>query len=164
MALSFSGNTANQGLIFTTLKPWSERHGAGQTVQAIIGDLRGQLSAIPEARIFPVNPPAIQGLGQFGGFQFELQDRKGNSGLDTLVQAMGGILKQANQTPGLQAVFSTYAANTPQLIVEVDRNQAKALNISLDDIFQYVTNGSGFAVCERFYSPESQLSRVRAGR
>jgi hydrophobic/amphiphilic exporter-1 (mainly G- bacteria), HAE1 family len=139
----FSGSTSNQGIIFTTLKAWDERHGEDQTVQAIIGKLRGKFFAIPEARIFPVNPPAIQGLGQFGGFQFQLQDRKGNSGLDALVQTMGGILKQANQTPGLQAVFSTFAANTPQLIVEVDRNRAKALDIPIDDIFSTLQTALG---------------------
>jgi len=139
----FSGNSSNQGIIFTTLKPWKERHREDQSVQAIIGQLRGKFFAIPEARIFPVNPPAIQGLGQFGGFQFQLQDRKGNSGLDGLVQTMGGILKQANQTPGLQAVFSTFAANTPQLIVEVDRNKAKALDIPIDDIFTTLQTALG---------------------
>ncbi|MEG4234562.1 efflux RND transporter permease subunit [Microcoleus sp. Pol11C3] len=139
----FSGSTSNQGIIFTTLKAWKERHGEDQTVQAIIGKLRGKFFAIPEARIFPVNPPAIQGLGQFGGFQFQLQDRKGNSGLDALVQTMGGILKQANQTPGLQAVFSTFAANTPQLIVEVDRNRAKALDIPINDVFSTLQTALG---------------------
>jgi len=139
----FSGSTSNQGIIFTTLKAWEVRHGEDQTVQAIIGKLRGKFFGIPEARIFPVNPPAIQGLGQFGGFQFQLQDRKGNSGLDALVQTMGGILKQANQTPGLQAVFSTFAANTPQLIVEVDRNRAKALDIPIDDVFSTLQTALG---------------------
>jgi HAE1 family hydrophobic/amphiphilic exporter-1 len=139
----FSGSTSNQGIIFTTLKAWEERHGKDQTVQAIIDKLRGKFFGIPEARIFPVNPPAIQGLGQFGGFQFQLQDRKGNSGLDGLVETMGGILKQANQTPGLQAVFSTFAANTPQLIVEVDRNRAKALDIPIDDVFSTLQTALG---------------------
>ncbi len=139
----FSGSTSNQGIIFTTLKAWEERHGKDQTVQAIIDKLRGKFFGIPEARIFPVNPPAIQGLGQFGGFQYQLQDRKGNSGLDGLVQTMGGILKQANQTPGLQAVFSTFAANTPQLIVEVDRNRAKALDIPIDDVFSTLQTALG---------------------
>jgi len=132
---SFSGNTANNGLIFTTLKPWEQRRREDQSAAAIIGKLRGVLSQIPEARIFPVNPPAIQGLGNFGGFQFQLQDRKGHENLDPLLQSLGQILKQANQTPGLQAVFSTFAANTPQLLIEVDRNKAKALGVSVDDIF-----------------------------
>ncbi|MEA5556384.1 efflux RND transporter permease subunit [Nodularia spumigena] len=140
---SFSGNTANNGIIFTTLKPWAERSRPDQAVQAIIGKLRGKLFAIPEARIFPVNPPPIQGLGNFGGFNFQLQDRRGNSGLDTLVQSMGQLLGRANQTPGLQAVFSTFAAETPQLLVEVDRNRAKALQVSIDDIFRTLQTALG---------------------
>ncbi|WP_414548159.1 efflux RND transporter permease subunit [Anabaena sp. CCY 0017] len=140
---SFSGNTANTGIIFTTLKPWAERSRPDQTVQAIIGNLRGKLFAIPEARIFPVNPPPIQGVGNFGGFNFQLQDRRGSSGLDSLVQSMGQMLGRANQTPGLQAVFSTFAAETPQLLVEVDRNRAKALQVSIDDIFRTLQTALG---------------------
>ncbi len=133
---SFSGNTANSALIFTTLKPWDERKRPDQAVQAIIGKLFGAFAAIPEARIFPVNPPAIQGLGSFGGFSFQLQDRRGNESLDPLLQSFGQILGQANQPgSGLSQVFSTFAANTPQLLVEVDRNQAKALQVDIDDIF-----------------------------
>ncbi|NDJ22373.1 efflux RND transporter permease subunit [Nostoc sp. B(2019)] len=131
----FSGNSANSGAIFTTLKPWGDRHEPGQSAQAIIGKLTGVLSAIPEARIFPVNPPSIQGLGSFGGFQFQLQDRRGNSGLDNLLQTMGQLLERGNQTPGLQAVFSTFSANTPQILIEVDRNKAKSLQVDVDDIF-----------------------------
>ncbi|WP_193196791.1 efflux RND transporter permease subunit [Nostoc sp. MG11] len=131
----FSGNSANSGAIFTTLKPWGDRHEPGQSAQAIIGKLTGVLSAIPEARIFPVNPPSIQGLGSFGGFQFQLQDRRGNSGLDNLLQTMGQLLERGNQTPGLQAVFSTFSANTPQILIEVDRNKAKSLQVDIDDIF-----------------------------
>ncbi|WP_066376815.1 efflux RND transporter permease subunit [Anabaena sp. CA = ATCC 33047] len=140
---SFSGSTANSGILFTTLKPWAERPRPDQSVQAIIGKLRGKLFAIPEARIFPVNPPGIQGLGNFGGFTFQLQDRRGNSGLENLVQTMGQLLGRANQTPGLQAVFSTFAANTPQLLVEVDRNKAKALQVSIDDIFSTLQTALG---------------------
>ncbi|MEH2113020.1 efflux RND transporter permease subunit [Nostoc sp.] len=139
----FSGSTANSGIIFTTLKPWDERSKPDQSVQAIIGKLQGKLLSIPEARVFPVNPPPIQGLGNFGGFVFQLQDRRGNSGLENLVQSMGKLLGQANQTPGLQAVFSTFAADTPQLLVEVDRNQAKALQVSIDDVFSTLQTALG---------------------
>ncbi|AVH67058.1 hydrophobe/amphiphile efflux-1 family RND transporter [Nostoc sp. 'Peltigera membranacea cyanobiont' 213] len=139
----FSGSTANSGIIFTTLKSWDERSKPGQSVQAIIGSLQGKLLAIPEARVFPVNPPPIQGLGNFGGFVFQLQDRRGNSGLENLVQSMGKLLGQANQTPGLQAVFSTFAADTPQLLVEVDRNKAKSLQVSIDDIFNTLQTALG---------------------
>nr|WP_233222666.1 efflux RND transporter permease subunit [Chroococcidiopsis sp. CCALA 051] len=131
---SFSGNTANNGIIFTSLKPWDERQGTGQSVQAITQKLGGQLAAIPQARIIPTNPPAIPGLGSIGGFQFQLQDR-GNVGLDTLLQTANQLIGRASQTEGLQRVFTTFTANTPQVIVEVNRNQAKALLVSIDDIY-----------------------------
>lgn len=131
----FSGNSANSGAIFSTLQPWEKRHEAGQSAQAIIGKLGGVFGAISEARIFAVNPPSIQGLGSFGGFQFELQDRTGNSGLNNLVQVMGQLLQRGNQTPGLKAVFSTFSANTPQMLIEVDRNKAKSLQVGVNDIF-----------------------------
>ncbi|MGH7999793.1 MAG: efflux RND transporter permease subunit, partial [Brasilonema sp.] len=139
----FSGSSANSGVIFTPLKPWDERVGQGQTVQAIIGELSGKFAQIPEARIFPVNPPSIQGLGSFGGFVFQLQDRRANSSLEPLVQTMGQMLGRANQTPGLQAVFSTFEANTPQLLIEVNRNRAKALQVSIDDIFNTLQTALG---------------------
>ncbi|MFN6558652.1 MAG: efflux RND transporter permease subunit [Nostoc sp. ChiSLP01] len=139
----FSGSTANSGIIFTTLKSWDERSRPDQSVQAIIGKLQGKLSSIPEARIFAVNPPPIQGLGNFGGFVFQLQDRRGNTGLENLVQSMGQLLGRANQTPGLQAVFSTFAADTPQLLVEVDRNKAKSLQVSIDDVFSTLQTALG---------------------
>ncbi|MBR8837448.1 MAG: efflux RND transporter permease subunit [Stigonema ocellatum SAG 48.90 = DSM 106950] len=131
----FSGNTANNGAIFTTLQPWDKRPEASQSAGAIINNLRKKFSAITEARVLAVNPPAIQGLGSFSGFQFELEDRGNNSSLDTMLQIMGQLLQRGNQTPGLQAVFSTYAANTPQLLIEVDRNKAKALQVSVNDVF-----------------------------
>jgi hydrophobic/amphiphilic exporter-1 (mainly G- bacteria), HAE1 family len=131
----FSGSTANSGIIFTTLKPWSERRGPEQSAQAIIGRVQGELSQISEAQILPVNPPSIQGLGSFGGFQFQLQDRRGNLEISQLVENMGGLLGAANQQPEIAAAFSTYAASTPQIEVDINRDQAKSLQVDVDDIF-----------------------------
>ncbi len=127
---SFSGSTSNQGVVFTTLEPWSERK-PWESAQALIGQLFGKFSQITEARVFPVNPPAIQGLGQFGGFQYQLQDRRGNLSINDLVEKMGEMLG----VPNLQSVFSTYSAATPQLLIEVNRDRAKALDVDIDDIF-----------------------------
>ena len=132
---SFSSPTANNGVIFTTLKPWDERTEPGQSAAAMIDKLKGVFSGIPEAKILPVNPPAIRGLSSFGGFEFQLEDQRGNSGLNTLVQVMDQLIQQGNQTPELESVFSTFSANTPQLLIEVNRNKAKALQVDVDDIF-----------------------------
>ena len=130
----FNGNTANNGVVFTTLEPWEKRP-PGVTSFSLIGQLFGQFSQITEARVFPVNPPAIQGLSSFSGFQFQLQDRRGNLGIDSLVQNMFGLLGAANQNPNLQAVFSTYAANSPLIEIDVDRDKAKALDVDIDEVF-----------------------------
>ncbi|AFZ29398.1 transporter, hydrophobe/amphiphile efflux-1 (HAE1) family [Gloeocapsa sp. PCC 7428] len=131
---SFTGSSANNGIVFSSLRPWEERREPGQSVDAIIGQLFGRFATITEARILPLNPPAIQGLGTFGGFSFQLQDRRGVNDLNALVQAAGQIMAQANQTPGLQQVFTTFAASTPKLSIDIDRNTAKALQVSVDDI------------------------------
>ncbi|TAE60686.1 MAG: efflux RND transporter permease subunit [Nostocales cyanobacterium] len=153
---SFSGNTANSGIIFSTLKSWSERKQPNQSVQAIIGQLRGKLSNITEASIFPVNPPAIRGLGSFSGFQFQLQDITGTNSLNDMLAVVGQFMMKGNQTPGLQAVFSTFKANTPQIIVEVDRNKAKSLQVSVDDIFRTIQTYIG----SRYVNDFNFLSRT----
>ncbi|AFW94107.1 hydrophobe/amphiphile efflux (HAE-RND) protein [Anabaena sp. 90] len=152
----FSGSTANSGIIFTTLKSWDERKQPNQSVQAIIGNLRKSFSGITEARVFPVNPPAIRGLGSFSGFQFQLQDIAGTNSLNSMLQTVGQFMMQGNQTPGLQAVFSTFTANTPQILIEVDRNKAKSLQVSIDDIFKTLQTYLG----SRYVNDFNFLSRT----
>lgn len=138
-----AGPTANSGLIFSNLKPWSERRSDGQSIQAIIGQLTGKFIAIPEARVFPFNPPTIQGLGTLGGFSFQLQDRSNSADLNTLVATAGQFIGQANKTPGLQRVLTTFAANTPQLNIEVNRDAAESLQVNVDDIFSTLETALG---------------------
>ncbi|WP_017292514.1 efflux RND transporter permease subunit [Geminocystis herdmanii] len=140
---AFGGSTPNQGIIFTPLKRWNERSNPDQTVQAITGKLFGKFAMIPEARIIPINPPAIQGLGSFGGFTLQLQDRRINPDLDSMVEAMGQFLGMANQTQGLQRVFTQFAANSPQLLVEVNRERAKLLGVDLEDVFRTMETALG---------------------
>ncbi|MEL6602393.1 MAG: efflux RND transporter permease subunit [Cyanobacteria bacterium J06614_10] len=137
---SFSGNTANNGVVFTTLNPWGERRASAFE---IIGRVNGELMGITDARMIAVNPPAIQGLSNFGGFEFQLQDRRGNAELGDLVNSMGAIMGAASQNPQLSNVFSTYAASTPQIAISVNRDQAKALNVNINDIFSTLQTNLG---------------------
>jgi HAE1 family hydrophobic/amphiphilic exporter-1 len=132
---SFAGNAPNQGIMFTLLKPWEERRGAESSVQGIIGKVQPQYFGIPQGRIFALVPPSIDGLGNYGGFQMELQDRRGNLSLEQFVANAFQFIGAASQNPALQAPFTTYTANTPQLLVEVNRDRAKALNVNIADIF-----------------------------
>ncbi|MGG6266038.1 efflux RND transporter permease subunit [Leptolyngbya sp. AN03gr2] len=131
--VGFSGNIANSGLSFVTLKPWEQRNDPNQSAQSILGQIQTSAAQIQEASVFAINPPAIQGLGSVGGFVFQLQDRGGND-LNTLVQARDELIARANKTPGLRDVFSTYTANAPQKLIEIDRDRAKTLQVEVNDI------------------------------
>lgn len=133
---SFAGIASNQGIMFTLLKPWGDRKQAAQQVNAIIQNVQMQYFGDTRARIFAVNPPAIQGLGNFGGFQMEMQDRRGNLPLDQFVGYLYQLMGGANQNPALSGVFSTYSASSPQLLVEVNRTRAKSLNVGIDTVFE----------------------------
>jgi HAE1 family hydrophobic/amphiphilic exporter-1 len=131
---SFTGTAPNKGIIFVNLKPWDERTRPEQTLGAIIGRLRGPLLSIPGAVVLPFNPPAIRGVGSLGGFQFEIEDR-GNAGTDILAQATQATVGAGNRQPGLQALFSSFTVNDPQIVLDIDRERAKALGVSLNEIF-----------------------------
>ncbi len=132
---SFTGSTPNRGMMFIRLKDWSQRHGSDHTAKALIGRLQAAFFGMPEAQIFAFQPPAIQGVGSFGGFQFELEDR-GNLGLPALMQTSYGYMGLGNKDPDLRQVFTTFRIDSPQLLVHVDRNKAKSIGVSLNDVFQ----------------------------
>jgi HAE1 family hydrophobic/amphiphilic exporter-1 len=163
----FNGSNPNSAVIFTTLKPWSERHKAEESASAVVNRVRGAFGGIKEALVIPFNPPSIQGLGSFGGFQYELQDKGGN-GIPVLAQASGELIGKANQTPGLVGVFSTFKADTPQLLIQVDRDRAKRLQVDIADIFntlqtflgsRYVNDFNLFGQTYRVYVQADQPFR-----
>src|SRR5690242_530920 len=127
-------NQSNAGSVIAILKPWDQRTTPETQVQGIIGKLRGPMAAIPSAMVTAFNPPAIPGLGNTGGFDFRLQGLSGQ-GPTEMAAAMGAMLYAANQNPDLTAVFSTFTASVPQVMVNVDRTRAELLGVSPGDIF-----------------------------
>ncbi|MGB8064541.1 MAG: multidrug efflux RND transporter permease subunit [Candidatus Sulfotelmatobacter sp.] len=130
---SFAGSAANQGLIFVPLKPYSQRKGQEHTASAIVNRVRPRLFGISGAIVFATLPPAIQGLGQFGGFQFVVQDLA-NHKLDELAAATQGLMRQASQRKDLVRLFTSFTANDPQYLVTIDREKAKSLHVPLSQI------------------------------
>ncbi len=128
------GASSNSGLGIVMLKDWEERESAGLSLGAVIPRLYSRLWTIPEAQVMVFNPPPIPGLGSSSGFDYRLQDSQGRD-VSELAQVMNGLIFEANQREELSRVYSTYRANIPQYLLEVDRNKAKALGIQLSDIF-----------------------------
>jgi hydrophobic/amphiphilic exporter-1 (mainly G- bacteria), HAE1 family len=132
---SFAGNGPNFATVFVQLIGWDDRKRPDQSVAGMVQRLRRPLSAIGGARVLPLQPPAIRGVGSVGGFQFMVQDRSGTATLDEVSRVTDQLIARANQSPVLQSVFSTFAANTPQLEVNVDRARAKSLEVPLDQLY-----------------------------
>jgi HAE1 family hydrophobic/amphiphilic exporter-1 len=137
---SFSGVGSNNGIAFAKLTPWSDRRRADQSAQAVIQRLGGQLLGITGAAVFAFNPPAIQGPSNVGGFDLQVEDPT-NLGIPALSQASLGIEYKANTDfdahgrPKLTSVFTTFAANNPQIELDIDRNAVQALNVNLGTVF-----------------------------
>lgn len=130
---SFSGAAPNFGMIFAALQPYDQRLGPQDSAAAIVSRLRMQFFRIPGALIIPVEPPAIEGVGTFGGFQFELQDRGGNS-LEDLDRVAHLIVARGNARKDLTGLFTSFTSNDPQVLVRIDRDKAKALGVPLNQI------------------------------
>ena len=133
MGFSFSGAAPNNGLIFTSLKPYAERPRRDQSLQAVLGRLRGQLFGITGGIVVPFAPPAIQGLSVFGGFQFEVLDQTGGD-ITGLANATFAVVGQGNQSGRVAGLFSSFRADDPQLKVEIDRDKARALGLPLREV------------------------------
>lgn len=131
---SFAGSGPNKGMLFVSLKPLEERKKAEQGVAGVIQKLRPQLMSIPGAIVMPFEPPAIRGVGSFGGFQFELQEETDRD-LNVLFSTVQTFGKEGNQGNILTGIFSSFTVNDPQLRVTVDRYKAKSLNVNLQELF-----------------------------
>jgi HAE1 family hydrophobic/amphiphilic exporter-1 len=133
---------SNQAFFVIRLKPYEVRTDPAQSAGAIIARLRPQLAAIQGAIAFPFNLPPILGLGNTGGFQYVLEALQGQSPTD-VAAVMNGLLVAANQQPELAGVFSTYAADTPQIYLDIDRDKAQVLGVKISDIFSALQSTLG---------------------
>ncbi|MCW5315852.1 efflux RND transporter permease subunit [Nostoc sp. KVJ3] len=131
----FDGNASNLGIAFANLKSWKERPEESQSVYGILQRMNKKLSTITDARAIAVNAPPVRGLSSTGGFEFIIQDKTGSAPIQTLLDTAQKFIGAANKNPVLQRVFTQFTADTPQFDIQVNRNQAKALNVELSDIF-----------------------------
>ncbi|HYD19810.1 MAG TPA: multidrug efflux RND transporter permease subunit [Patescibacteria group bacterium] len=130
---SFSASSS-AGLIFITLDPFEERTSGTLYGPLIAGSLMGKMAQIEDAFIAVVPPPPVMGLGMIGGFKIQIEDRA-DLGFEALQQAVMATQMKAWQTPELANVFSSFQINVPQLYVDVNRDKAKQLGVSVTDIF-----------------------------
>ncbi|MFY9510003.1 MAG: efflux RND transporter permease subunit [Rubrivivax sp.] len=136
--LSINGftNSSNAGIVFATLKPFSERRDPGLSAGAIAMALNQQYGAsIQDAFVVMFPPPPVQGLGTTGGFKLQLQDRA-SLGYEAMDGAVKAFMAKASQAPELAGLFSSWQVNVPQLYADIDRTKARQLGVAVTDIFE----------------------------
>lgn len=136
MGFSLSGgSSSNYGLMFVPLKNIETRtkEGKGHSAADIQQRLAPKMFAVPGGIVQLFQPPAIQGVGSFGGFQFELQDTGGNT-LSDLDRVAHEIISAGRQDKYLTGLYTSFTSNDPQLLVSIDREKAKALNVPLSQV------------------------------
>ncbi|PRX35929.1 multidrug efflux pump [Paraburkholderia sp. BL18I3N2] len=130
---SFNGSGQNNALAFVKLKDWSTRRGKDGSAAALIQHANMHFAATRDAQIFALNPPAIQELGTQSGLDFELEDRAGQ-GHDKLMAARQQLLALAAKDSALSGMRPGGLDDTPQFHVDIDREKASALGLSIADV------------------------------
>jgi multidrug efflux pump len=133
------GYRNNAATIFVTQKHWNERP---VPVQALVGELFMKTGHIKEALVLAFNPPPIFGLGTAGGFEFYIQNR-GEGGAKRMAEVMQQFQGAVSQSKLLGGVQSLWRASSPQLHVDVDRERAKSLGVSVDEVFNTLSSTLG---------------------
>jgi HAE1 family hydrophobic/amphiphilic exporter-1 len=132
--VTFSSKS-NSGTIFTQLKPWDERKDKSLQLAGIMAALQKKFAALKEANILVIAPPAIPGLGQTGGFTFELQQRESTDDIKSFEKNVMAFVGAINKRPEISRAFTFFNARTPGYQVDVDRDKCKQLGINIADVY-----------------------------
>jgi hydrophobe/amphiphile efflux-1 (HAE1) family protein len=127
-------NEPNTGFLVALLKPFEDRAGAADSAQALIGRVFAEGREVRSASVFAFNLPPIIGLSTTGGFEYDLEALEGQEPA-AMNSVMQGLVANANHDPQLTRVFSTYTANNPSIYLDIDREKAQALGLSMNDVF-----------------------------
>ena len=143
------GEQSNTATFFVILKNWNERKGKEHTAEAVTNRFNREASAIQEAQVFGMVPPAIPGLGASGGLQLQLEDRK-NLGPTEMQHAVETLLASYRSKPQLLNLSCMYQANTPQYLLKIDRDKVQMLGLQLNQVFSTLSYYRGAAYVNDF--------------
>ena len=132
MNSTFNCNTST---LVVMLDEWNKRTTRETSIKFIMKTFRDEVANFPEAVVIPILPAPIPGLGNAGGFQFELQDKQAHS-LDELDQVARNFIAEASQDPALMSLNTGFRTTVPQLNLKIDRDKARNMGIPINSIFQ----------------------------
>ena len=130
--VGFSGE--NTAFIVSELDEWSHRKKKDLQMESILGRIQKEFSTYPSATIASFAPPSISGLGMFGGFEYQLLD-KGNRTPQQLYDEAVKLMGEANKDSAFSMVYTSYTANLPQLLIDVDSSKALAQGVQVSEVY-----------------------------
>ncbi|THK40490.1 multidrug efflux RND transporter permease subunit [Methylophaga sp. SB9B] len=157
MGFSFSGMGDNAGILFPTLKEWSERD-KWQSAKNETDAVNQEFADVSDGVVMAVMAPAIEGLGNSGGFSLRLQDRAG-LGRDALLNARDELLAKANSSPTIAYAMMEGLPESPQLRINIDREKAQSMGIKIESIHNVISTAFGSATVSDFANT-GRLQRV----
>ncbi len=143
-------NKSNSGTLFTMLKPWDERKDKSQQLDAIIATLQKKFASIKQARIVVIPPPAIPGLGQTGGFTFELQQQQSTDSIQQFENVVQNFVAELNKRPEIDRAFTFFTAKTPGYNVTVDRDKCEKMGVNVSDVYSTLATYLGSSYVNDF--------------
>ena len=144
-----TGSGSSHGMFIVKLKPWDERPGEENSVDAISAEIYRRTAHIKNARLFVFSPPMISGYGTGNSFELYLQDRSGK-GIDALSQVTDNFLAKLNQRPEIEMAYTSFSANFPQYRVDVDEAQCQRAGITTDKVLSVLSGYFGSIYASNF--------------
>lgn len=135
-------NGENTAFIVSNFLPWSKRHGKNETLNGIMMNINKTLANYPNATVATFSPPAISGLGMFGGFEYQLLD-KGNRTPAQIYNEALKLMDNARKNSNFSMIYTSYSANLPQLLLDVDVDKALAQGVNIADVYDAISSYYG---------------------
>lgn len=134
-ALSINGfDGENTAFVIVKLNPWHDRRSKKTSINSIMAQANKIASRYTETTIFVTQPPAITGLGMFGGLEYRLLD-KGDRNPTELFEEAQKFMRQARQNPAFASVYTAYTSSLPQVTIKVLEEKALAQGVSISEIY-----------------------------
>lgn len=130
-------NGENTAFIVSDFKPWSKRKKKDESLNGILQNINKQFAHYPAATVATFSPPAISGLGMFGGFEYQLLD-KGDRDAGEIYKEAQKLIAEAMQNPDFAMIYTSYSANLPQLLIDVDVDKAMAQGVPVTEIYNAI--------------------------
>ncbi len=149
--LDNSASLANAGINYVIFDDWAKRENEkGQDLVGLVEGLQQKLQSISDGRAFMLVPPAIQGIGNAGGFQMQAELLGGSFNYTKLSEATDAVLKTAQANPQMQRILTTFRPDSPHVTLTIDRTQAETLRVSVGDVLSTLTSYVGSTYVNQF--------------